>query len=1267
MLSRQTRYSVCYERRIDSIEYSVNEEMAPRYVDIVIRNEQRAIDRVKQGRLEILKSSMATARRNFVCNQVRTYEAELWENPNEVEVKPDTQFKRRASQAVDEIELDEDQQYMLFEDPTYLRHYNFDWDETLEAGPQTAEEKAFMTAENEVYLYKVVRDFVQDCKEMIAHFLTDRTRTALFVDRLGEEVIEHARICLDHVSRCSDTSYDLAKVEVTVRSCVETGRTLIVRGDPGSGVTTYVAQIASHLKDWFGPGTAVVMRFLGSTPGSMSITNVLVTIYYQVAELFGIPRPQELDHKTDLRTYFTRMLLAAGKHVSANERMFIILDGIEKLSMDRGEPHSLGWIPLSLPPFIHLILSASNNNQLVSRNLQILFRESAIHVEPDRLSHDDALDIVRSRLKRSGRTLTKHQLGEVMRMIKESPLPLYACLLAKEAALWQSSYAVKSEDIPPTVELAVWKLLIGLEVQLGPVFVRNAVCYLTVSEGGLSEVEWEDALACDDEVLEEVFQFTDPASSAIRCPQLLIARLRFRLGELLVHVDDYGIPVFYWHDNCVDSAIVKRYLKDGAQNNEVHHYCNRVLADLFFQNGSIEKTLNLRKRKIVLERANRMVTHRLLVPQNRRKLQKLPRFLHQSGPEAIIRDELKNKVLCNVPWLMTKLRGRPFSEVMADFEMVRDKDEDLLLIERVLRDAADSISEQPEMLQLEIAGRFSGARRASSDCIRRMVLDSKTLLVTASRIMLFPVYPGLPQGDRSLKMARQGPTHLLGVHALQYGIVWGKMNGLEILELTPVMRTLYRIGASVELENIQLSANRLYLFYVHRSFLFKWCLTTGELVCQCSLLKELPQNLADLAGRRSEEIFQPMAVSSDCMRLIVKIKFHELMIEDCALIVMDAVDLSVIGLTGEGLISDEITHVEVFKEHLYVTITARATPGEIPSSKLFYFKRMTHRTPSGFMRIPQRVSHIPGCFRLLEGNSVYIACLASDDVDRRKSYDTAALPHAESSKRVFALHVTEIGLLIVLFTSQAEGGRASLVIHGVDGSVRGQSTSKQSSPSCLSMAKDNATAFVGYESGVIEAYHVPSAVLGHAFSAHRGSVNCIEEADPLMVYTTGADEYLRLFDLTVTPLAMDFTRSESAEPDHHSSEGLSDEEAFMRRATEVAFMDIGLADSEVSRMVIGYRDKRPIVATHDDRFNVTKLHVPKDVGWWRQSNFIHPFIYLFRCSIVLYLSAGLSMESLGSPACYPVCRTQARIHSISMPLLESDLFYSLLLSGPRLI
>jgi len=75
------------------------------------------------------------------------------------------------------------------------------------------------------------------------------------------------------------------------------------------------------------------------------------------------------------------------------------------------------------------------------------------------------------------------------------------------------------------------------------------------------KVELEDALACDDEVLEEVFQFADPPlSTAVRCPQMFIAQLRYELGWFLHLVYDYGIPVFYWAHQQFADVVRKRYL-----------------------------------------------------------------------------------------------------------------------------------------------------------------------------------------------------------------------------------------------------------------------------------------------------------------------------------------------------------------------------------------------------------------------------------------------------------------------------------------------------------------------------------------------------------------------------------------------------------------------------------------------------------------------------------------------------------------------------------
>jgi len=48
-------YCMCYVRHIDGIEYHLNEELAPKFVDVIEHNNIRTIDRAKNRRLQELK------------------------------------------------------------------------------------------------------------------------------------------------------------------------------------------------------------------------------------------------------------------------------------------------------------------------------------------------------------------------------------------------------------------------------------------------------------------------------------------------------------------------------------------------------------------------------------------------------------------------------------------------------------------------------------------------------------------------------------------------------------------------------------------------------------------------------------------------------------------------------------------------------------------------------------------------------------------------------------------------------------------------------------------------------------------------------------------------------------------------------------------------------------------------------------------------------------------------------------------------------------
>jgi hypothetical protein len=53
--SSESPYLMCYAREINGIEFYLNEKLAPKFVDVIERNNVRTIDHVKQRRLAALK------------------------------------------------------------------------------------------------------------------------------------------------------------------------------------------------------------------------------------------------------------------------------------------------------------------------------------------------------------------------------------------------------------------------------------------------------------------------------------------------------------------------------------------------------------------------------------------------------------------------------------------------------------------------------------------------------------------------------------------------------------------------------------------------------------------------------------------------------------------------------------------------------------------------------------------------------------------------------------------------------------------------------------------------------------------------------------------------------------------------------------------------------------------------------------------------------------------------------------------------------------
>src|SRR6218665_3425219 len=368
MNTLQARYCICYARHIDGLEFHIDDELAPTFIDIIERNQQRVVDRAKQRRIEALKQNLERVKETLVKKQRRRGNmARSWSHA-------EYDDSERSSKDLNTIIAR--QEAKGFEDPLYLQQYVIDWEENTDSKTLTAEQKAFLKAENEIYLEQLTKDFVHDCKEMIATFALDKFRTSKIVNYIEEEVVQQAKICNDLTAYCCPGVYDLEGVKTRLDFCIDHGCPLIVHGDTGSGMSTLVALINSNLRNWYGTGIVNVVRFVGATPASMNVPDILTMLGRQLSEVFETPTPKHAIEHVDLNAYFIRILRNAASHLGESGMLFILLDGLDNLKPDEDNSHCLSWLPKTYPSRVQLVLSTSAQSHVIMRNLRNAFKVS---------------------------------------------------------------------------------------------------------------------------------------------------------------------------------------------------------------------------------------------------------------------------------------------------------------------------------------------------------------------------------------------------------------------------------------------------------------------------------------------------------------------------------------------------------------------------------------------------------------------------------------------------------------------------------------------------------------------------------------------------------------------------------------------------------------------------------------------------------------------------------------------------------------------------
>lgn len=327
---------------------------------------------------------------------------------------------------------------------------------------------------------------------------------------------------------------------------------LVIHGTSGVGKTAFVAHVAKLLKTEIMTEVCLVVRFMGTTSSSGNVYNLLVSVVTQILLIYGQYTSQIPANFDELIEFFQWCLSLS----TVEKPLMLLLDSIEHIyQKDSGE--NLKWLPLEMavPRHTYIIVSATPGEclNILSSHLP---RSSLFEIP--HLPSEAASLILSDLLEKQSRTITKEQRETLMEAYELNPFPLYMQMLVDRALTWRSYDIITTDSIASGVAGMTSLLFERLEGRYGKTLVHHALAYITASKAGLSETELEDILSCDDEVLDEVFDFWMPPIR--RLPPSLWIRIRADLRLYLMEKGSDGVIVYSWYHKQCRQMAATRYL-----------------------------------------------------------------------------------------------------------------------------------------------------------------------------------------------------------------------------------------------------------------------------------------------------------------------------------------------------------------------------------------------------------------------------------------------------------------------------------------------------------------------------------------------------------------------------------------------------------------------------------------------------------------------------------------------------------------------------------
>ncbi|ELU03288.1 hypothetical protein CAPTEDRAFT_227379 [Capitella teleta] len=629
-----------------------------------------------------------------------------------------------------------------------------------------------------IYLRNLSRDFIQGVKRLVEYNWPQWEIKYKHMP-LYKEVVHHARIS----SSFTKSSVGIEELMLRVcghlkdkdKSCIP----LVIHGAVGQGKSCFSASIKKQAKTILGEKSVSIIRFLGSSPHSTYLHELLQHICDQLAVVYNIDPLTAYDVENTDRLFhaFNNYLDIIAKHQATKRPLLIILDSLHELD-HRYRAHTLFWLPAKLPPNIHIILSVDSTSDLLEK-LTYKFGTPLELKSFDQVKGQELFNQIMCEQKKH---LSQDQMSIISHTISSCHDPVFTQWLTLEVSQWTSGQDVSLDNLPSDMHEFMLKRFNALENEFGQNFTQSALYLLTALKHGISEVELRDTLSINEDVYHDVMKNAErdksEHSSLRSYPQILDSEVNLflhRVKDFLVSYRFHEKNLLRWKHELFKNIVKSSYFKEFEYENRQLEEFGR-LNTVFAQEEGVTKTFNGCP-------VDCGVTPQFLFPNNVRKLHVFAEIADKSEPDEDVLTVVKSQLLCNFKWLLTKLEGTSFRALWADFKRIKNHDHEVDIMKQVIKGARHGLKGNSLNLPSQILGALPYLDFQQYPTIYDIIRDAENWVDQTVDPLLVPLIPCFPSAKDLCQSHLWSLCELIHLDQSVMGVVKNKDGLIEIWDM----------------------------------------------------------------------------------------------------------------------------------------------------------------------------------------------------------------------------------------------------------------------------------------------------------------------------------------------------------------------------------------------------------------------------------------------------------------------------------------------------